>query len=261
MSDFTIEDIESIEENIIIEEAEESDADFASMSGASSFIEMSLDVPVYRLKMDYSNDTFLAVFTDDVLQANDMVISPTKYGIDMVRVVGQISRNGPQLVDVAHVIKKADEKDLERAKNNKKLEEEAYNVCLEKIHNRGLDMKLICVHYLLEEPKILFFFFSENRVDFRELVKDLVAVFHSRIELRQIGVRDEARMLGGLGQCGRDFCCHGISDKLKAVTIKMAKEQNLSLNALKISGPCDRLLCCLAYEHGNYENLSKDKMS
>jgi cell fate regulator YaaT (PSP1 superfamily) len=113
-------------------------------------------------------------------------------------------------------------------------------------------MKLVLVHYLLEEPKILFFFTAENRVDFRELVKDLVSVFKSRIELRQIGVRDEARVVGGLGVCGRSYCCHAVSDKLKPVSIKMAKDQKLSLNSMKISGPCGRLLCCLYYEYGFY---------
>ena len=108
-------------------------------------------------------------------------------------------------------------------------------------------------HYLLEEPKILFFFTAENRVDFRELVKDLVSVFKMRIELRQIGVRDESRVIGGLGICGRYLCCHTVSDKLNPVSIKMAKEQNMSLNSLKISGPCGRLLCCLGYEYDFYK--------
>jgi cell fate regulator YaaT (PSP1 superfamily) len=118
-------------------------------------------------------------------------------------------------------------------------------------------MKLILVHYILEESKILFFFAAESRVDFRELVKDLVAIFKTRIELRQIGVRDEARVVGGLGVCGRSYCCHAVSDKLKPVSIKMAKDQNLSLNSMKISGACGRLLCCLAYEHGFYSEQRK----
>ena len=113
------------------------------------------------------------------------------------------------------------------------------------------------VHYLLEEPKILFFFTADNRVDFRELVKDLVSVFKIRIELRQIGVRDEARVVSGLGICGRCYCCHAVSDKLKPVSIKMAKEQNLSFNSMKISGPCGRLLCCLSYEHAFYNEQSR----
>jgi cell fate regulator YaaT (PSP1 superfamily) len=132
------------------------------------------------------------------------------------------------------------------------MEKNAFQICKEKIENHRLEMKLVSVHYLLEEPKILFFFTAENRVDFRELVKDLVGVFKTRIELRQIGVRDEARVVGGLGVCGRGYCCHMVSDKLKPVSIKMAKDQNLSLNSMKISGPCGRLLCCLSYEHGFY---------
>lgn len=129
---------------------------------------------------------------------------------------------------------------------------DALTLCREKIKKHNLDMKLVTAHFLLIEPKIVFFFTSEARVDFRELVKDLVSVFRIRIELRQIGVRDESRVLGGLAVCGRDYCCHCVTDKLQPVSIKMAKEQNLSLNSMKISGPCGRLLCCLAYEQDFY---------
>ncbi len=132
------------------------------------------------------------------------------------------------------------------------MEEEALILCREKVQAHGLDMKLVSAHYLFGEPKIIFFFTAASRVDFRELVKDLVSVFRIRIELRQIGVRDESRLLGGLAVCGRDFCCHAITDKLNPVSIKMAKEQNLSLNSTKISGPCGRLLCCLSYEYDFY---------
>ncbi|MFA7108134.1 MAG: regulatory iron-sulfur-containing complex subunit RicT [Sphaerochaetaceae bacterium] len=131
-------------------------------------------------------------------------------------------------------------------------EQEAMVVCREKIKNHKLNMKLVTSHFLLEESKVLFFFTADDRVDFRDLVKDLVSVFKLRIELRQIGVRDESRVLGGLAVCGRDFCCHCITDKMNPVTIKMAKEQNLSLNSTKISGPCGRLLCCLSYEYDFY---------
>jgi cell fate regulator YaaT (PSP1 superfamily) len=141
---------------------------------------------------------------------------------------------------------------LEKATGNKENEEHAFKVCKEKIEQRRLQMKLVKVHYILEEGKILFFFTADNRVDFRELVKDLVSVFKTRIELRQIGIRDESRIMGGCGICGRPYCCHTISDKLKPVSIKMAKEQNLSLNSMKISGSCGRLLCCLSYEHNFY---------
>ena len=118
-------------------------------------------------------------------------------------------------------------------------------------------MKLVETHFLFDEQKALFFFSSDNRVDFRDLVKDLVSVFKMRIELRQIGVRDESRITGGLGVCGRPFCCHGVSDKLRPVSIRMAKDQNLSLNSMKISGQCGRLLCCLSYEFDWYNEAHK----
>ena len=146
----------------------------------------------------------------------------------------------------------ASAEDMGKYQKNHTLEQEAFATCRDKILAHNLEMKLVSVHYLLEEPKILFFFTAESRVDFRELVKDLVSIFKTRIELRQIGVRDEPRVVGGLGVCGRPYCCHTISDKLKPVSIKMAKDQNLSLNSMKISGPCGRLFCCLAYEHGFY---------
>jgi len=162
----------------------------------------------------------------------------------------------PQLVevdgDVAWISHMATPDELQRYANNAKEEQEAIKICREKIEKHKLNMKLVTAHFLLSEPKVLFFFTSDDRVDFRDLVKDLVSVFRMRIELRQIGVRDEARVLGGLAVCGRDFCCHCVSDKLNPVTIKMAKEQNLSLNSMKISGPCGRLLCCLSYEYDFY---------
>ncbi|MDR0408859.1 MAG: hypothetical protein LBH18_00465 [Spirochaetaceae bacterium] len=158
----------------------------------------------------------------------------------------------PKISKITRIERVATEADLEKAKNNSLKEEEAFKICKRKIIERNLAMKLVAAHFLLEESKILFFFTAENRVDFRELVKDLVTVFKIRIELRQIGIRDDARMIGGFGICGRVFCCHDISDKMKPVAIKMAKEQNLSLNSMKISGQCGRLLCCLAYEHDGY---------
>ena len=146
--------------------------------------------------------------------------------------------------------------EIRRYSENKEDEKEAIKICREKIAKHNLDMKLVTAHFLLSEPKVLFFFTAEDRVDFRNLVKDLVSVFRMRIELRQIGVRDESRVLGGLAVCGRDFCCHCVSDKLKPVTIKMAKEQNLSLNPSKISGVCGRLMCCLKNEEDTYEYLN-----
>lgn len=148
--------------------------------------------------------------------------------------------------------------ELRRYQEQKEKEQEALRVCREKVRRLNLDMKTVAAHYLLGEPKLLFFFTSDVRVDFRALVKELVAVFRLRIELRQIGVRDEARVVGGLAVCGREYCCHAVNDNLQTVSIRMAKEQNLSLNSMKISGPCGRLLCCLAYENAFYEEARRD---
>ena len=207
------------------------------------------DTPVYRLRLLYSNETFTAVWPGEALESGSMVLVPTRYGRDLAQIIGPIRKHGQVLAEIAHVERMATPEDLEKSRLHKSQEKEALRVCREKIAFHHLEMKLVSVHYLLEEPKILFFFTAESRVDFRELIKDLVSVFRTRIELRQIGVRDESRVVGGLGVCGRGYCCHAVSDKLKPVSIKMAKEQNLSLNSMKISGPCGRLLCCLAYEH------------
>ncbi len=155
------------------------------------------------------------------------------------------------------IIRKATKEDIAKLEENKKKEAEALEICEKKIEKHGLGMKLVDVEYTLDGSKILFYFTADGRVDFRELVKDLASVFHTRIELRQIGVRDEAKMLGGLGICGRPFCCSTYIDDLQSVSIsiKMAKEQGLSLNPTKISGTCGRLMCCLKYEQESYEHL------
>ena len=155
------------------------------------------------------------------------------------------------------LVRLATEKDLDTVAKNREKEARAFSICQEKIAAHGLDMKLVEVEYNFEGNKILFFFTSEGRVDFRALVKDLAGVFHARIELRQIGVRDEAKMLGGLGICGRPFCCSQFLDGFLPVSIKMAKTQNLSLNPTKISGTCGRLMCCLKYEQNVYEDAAK----
>ncbi|MDR1211904.1 MAG: hypothetical protein LBK40_06705 [Spirochaetaceae bacterium] len=210
-------------------------------------------VPLYGLTLAYSHETFTAAWPGGGLKAGDRVLVPTRYGQDLAVVTGAIQNRALHSdKEIGHIARRATEEDLAKAERNLKQEENAFRVCREKIRTHKLEMKLVSVHYLLDEPKILFFFTAENRVDFRELVKDLVSVFKTRIELRQIGVRDESRVIGGLGVCGRGYCCHQVSDKLKPVSIKMAKDQNLSLNSLKISGPCGRLLCCLAYEHTFY---------
>lgn len=154
--------------------------------------------------------------------------------------------------DILKIERIASPADMDMYQANCEREKEAGDFFVDRVQKRKLDMKLVRTHLLLDGQKILFFFTSEVRVDFRELVRDLGSAFHIRVELRQIGVRDEARILGGLAVCGRDFCCHAITDKLEPVSIKMAKEQNLSLNSMKISGPCGRLLCCLAYEYEFY---------
>ena len=155
------------------------------------------------------------------------------------------------------VLRPATPEDRETVEKNKEKEEKAFQICQEKITEHGLDMKLVEVEYSFEGNKILFFFTSEGRVDFRALVKDLAGTLHARIELRQIGVRDEAKMLGGLGICGRPFCCSQFLNEFQPVSIKMAKTQNLSLNPTKISGTCGRLMCCLKYEQEAYEDLIK----
>jgi len=157
------------------------------------------------------------------------------------------------------VIRPATDEDRETMTSVKEKEEQARAVCLEKIVQRQLPMKLVEVEYSFDSSKVLFYFTSEGRVDFRELVKDLASIFKTRIELRQIGVRDEAKMLGGLGCCGRELCCASFLSDFEPVSIRMAKEQNLSLNPSKISGICGRLMCCLKYESNLYENNRKDR--
>ena len=159
------------------------------------------------------------------------------------------------------VIRIATEEDDRTVANNKKKEAEAMDVCRQKIEKHNLDMKLIDVEYTFDHNKILFYFTAEGRIDFRELVRDLAAVFKTRIELRQIGVRDEAKMVGGLGICGRVLCCNSYMGDFDPVSIKMVKEQNLSLNPTKISGTCGRLMCCLKNEQAVYESLAKNSPS
>ncbi len=153
------------------------------------------------------------------------------------------------------IIRLATDEDLKVVEANKQKEKEAFDICLKKISAHKLDMKLVDVEYTFDGSKVLFYFTSDGRVDFRELVKDLASVFRIRIELRQIGVRDESKMKGGLGICGRPFCCNSFLGDFQPVSIKMAKEQGLSLNPTKISGTCGRLMCCLKYEQNAYEHL------
>lgn len=246
-------------ENDIDEENMNLDALEDSYSEEESVVGYEFDQPLYCLKLFYSCESLYAKNDKKLdLSPGDYVIVPTRYGHDLARVLGQSKKPmGVKPSDVIQIDRKASKDDIARADENKKREEEAFKVFKEKVEYHKLDMKLIAVHFLVDEPKALFFFSSDNRVDFRELVKDLVSVFKMRIELRQIGVRDEARITGGLGVCGRPFCCHGVSDKLRPVSIRMAKDQNLSLNSMKISGQCGRLLCCLSYEFDWYNEARK----
>jgi cell fate regulator YaaT (PSP1 superfamily) len=209
---------------------------------------------VFRVKIMYSSSTEFCMSSAGMSVAvGDLVVVPSKHGNELGRILGVF--HGP--VDAAQgdlhpIVRKATQADLTRIGENEMMEEKAFTTCRDKIYSRNLEMKLVSAHYLLDEQKILFFFTAENRIDFRELVKDLVSVFKMRIELRQIGVRDEARVIGGVGICGRVLCCNAVTDRLRPVSIKMAKEQNLTLNSMKISGPCGRLLCCLSYEFDVY---------
>lgn len=187
----------------------------------------------------------------------DLVIVETVRGVECGEVAlepKEVSEN--EIVKpLKKILRKATEADKKKLEENRKKEAEALKVCEQKIEKHGLDMKLVDVDYTLDGSKILFYFTADGRVDFRELVKDLAGVFRTRIELRQIGVRDEAKMLGGLGMCGRPFCCNSFMGDFQPVSIKMAKEQGLSLNPVKISGTCGRLMCCLKYEQEAYEHM------
>jgi len=192
------------------------------------------------------------------LQVGDDVIVETARGLEFGRVViGMRDVDDSQLVSpLKEVLRKATVEDIAKHEENANAEKEAFAICQKKIADHNLPIKLIEVSYNFDVSKIIFYFTAEGRVDFRELVKDLAAVFRTRIEMRQIGVRDEAKTLGGLGSCGRVLCCHSILGDFQPVSIRMAKKQNLSLNPAKISGICGRLMCCLKYE--SYDDYQKD---
>ena len=193
------------------------------------------------------------------VNVGDHVIVETARGVEYgLVVVGAKDVDESEIVQpLKDVIRVATPKDDAKAESNQKKEKEAYQICLSKIRAHELDMKLIDVEYTFDNNKVLFYFTADGRIDFRELVKDLAAVFKTRIELRQIGVRDETKILGGMGICGRPLCCHTFLSEFAPVSIKMAKEQNLSLNPTKISGVCGRLMCCLKNEQETYEYLNK----
>ena len=192
-------------------------------------------------------------------ELEDKVIVETARGVEC----GSVAIENKEVSDksITHPLKKiiraATAADLKKIEDNRHKEERAFKICVKKIEEQKLDMKLVNVEYTFDNKKILFYFTADGRVDFRNLVKELASVFHTRIELRQIGVRDEAKMLGGIGICGRPFCCSSYMGEFHPVSIKMAKEQGLSLNPVKISGTCGRLMCCLKYEQAAYSDLLK----
>ncbi len=193
------------------------------------------------------------------IKRGDHVIVETARGIEFGTVVSDIREveDDKVIQPLKPVIRIATERDCEQEASNKEKEKEAFKICLEKIHKHELEMKLIDAEYTFDNNKVLFYFTADGRIDFRELVKDLASVFKTRIELRQIGVRDETKIMGGIGICGRPLCCHSYLSDFIPVSIKMAKEQNLSLNPTKISGVCGRLMCCLKNEEDTYEELNR----
>ena len=193
------------------------------------------------------------------LQVGTPVIVETARGVEMgkITIANRMVPETEIVPPLREIIRAATPADVARYEENRRLEEHAAEVCREKIRAHKLEMDLVSVEYTFDNSKLLFYFTAENRVDFRELVKDLASVFKTRIELRQIGIRDEAKLMGGFGTCGRPFCCSTFLSDFVQVSIKMAKEQNFSLNSTKISGACGRLMCCLRYEHDTYEDAIK----
>ena len=194
----------------------------------------------------------------NILTGEDLIVE-TARGIEFGTSVSDVKlvEDSEIIPPLKPVIRKADDKDRIVHEAMQKKRDNAMKICEEKIAARGLKMKLVDVEYTFDNSKVIFYFTADGRVDFRELVKDLASAFRMRIELRQIGVRDETKMIGGVGPCGRELCCHSWLDDFKAVSIKMAKVQNLSLNPTKISGICGRLMCCLQYENDTYLELKK----
>lgn len=213
------------------------------------------------LGVRFKNAGKIYYFDPQGVDANrgDNVVVETSRGIEYGEVIHGIKEVEDSVITkpLKGVLRIATEEDTKRFNENKEKEKEAYKICAQKIDEHGLEMKLVEVEYTFDGSKILFYFTSDGRVDFRELVKDLAAVFKTRIELRQIGVRDESKSLGSIGVCGRNLCCSQFLDEFVPVSIKMAKEQGLSLNPTKISGACGRLMCCLKYEQDTYEELNR----
>lgn len=196
--------------------------------------------------LEICKDTFVIVETARGIEYGKVVIDKKQVGENDV------------VLPLKKVVRNANEKDTLAVEENKNAAQNAFDLCTEKIMEHQLDMKLVDVEYTFDRNKVIFYFTADGRIDFRELVKDLASIFRTRIELRQIGVRDEAKMLGGIGPCGRMLCCSTFLGDFEPVSIKMAKDQNLSLNPAKISGLCGRLMCCLKYENDYYEEVKRE---
>ena len=194
------------------------------------------------------------------VESGQKIIVDTARGIEIgtVKIPNKMVDTSKIVPPLKEIIRIATPDDLLKDEKNRQLEMDAAVICKKKIAQHGLEMNLVAVEYTFDNAKLIFYFTCESRVDFRELVKDLAGTFHTRIELRQIGIRDEAKMMGGLGTCGRKYCCSGFLTDFVQVSIKMAKEQNFSLNSSKVSGACGRLMCCLKYEHDVYEEAIKN---
>lgn len=212
-------------------------------------------VEIIGVRFKQGCKTYYFAAGKNVAKVGDSVIVDTARGLELVSVAlaNKLVSEKEIVPPLRPVIRVATQNDLRRAEENHRKESEAYEICKKKIAEHKLDMSLVGAEYTFDNAKLLFYFTSDGRVDFRDLVKDLASVFCTRIELRQIGIRDEAKLCGGLGVCGRPFCCSTFLSDFAQVSIKMAKEQNFSLNSAKISGACGRLMCCLRFEHETYE--------
>jgi len=214
----------------------------------------------FIVKLDYNAESIEAVAGNIEVSNHDNVLVKTANG----SVTGKITsekeedKSNDKNPKIARIVRRLTDEDFEKINKLENKNNEARKICREKIREHKLPMHIVKVHHFFEGNKIIFFFTSNNRVDFRTLVKDLASEFHSRIELRQIGNRDETKMIGGIGGCGRQLCCNLSGSMIKHVSVKMAKEQNMTLNSSKISGVCGRLLCCLEYEYETYKKLNKE---
>lgn len=213
---------------------------------------------VSAVKLRNSYQIYFVDTNEFFFRQNSDCIVEIEHGIDMGKVVKIKSyQNNPDIAVNGKIIRRATEEDLKKVPDLEAIENRAFTVCKEKARAKNLEMKLVSVKCLFDKTKIIFYFVADNRIDFRELVRELAAVFRTRIEMRQIGVRDESRLIGGYGPCGKQMCCLYQREEFEPVSIKMAKEQNLNLNSMKISGMCGRLLCCLGYEYNTYRELNE----